>query len=71
MVSFKTKSGRIIEVPSVEEDAVINDGIADDNDTFELTDDWFDTADLKINGKLVRQGRARNLVSTKPDGNMK
>ncbi len=32
---------RKIIIPSPEEDAVINAGIADDPDTFELDDEWF------------------------------
>ena len=39
-----TKSGRIIEMPTPEEDAKINAGIAADPDTFELDDAFFATA---------------------------
>jgi uncharacterized protein (DUF4415 family) len=31
----------------------------DPDDAPELTDEWFDTADLKINDRLVRRGRPR------------
>ena len=33
-----------IVIPSPEEDAIINAGIADDPDTFELDDEWFANA---------------------------
>ena len=33
-----------IVIPSPEEDAAINAGIADDPDTFELSDEWFSSA---------------------------
>lgn len=38
---LKTKSGRWVEVPTPEEEAVINAGIAADPDTYELTDEEF------------------------------
>ena len=38
---LKTKTGHFIELPSDEEDAEINAGIAADPDTYELTDDDF------------------------------
>lgn len=38
---LKTKSGRAVELPSDEEDADINVGIAADPDTYELTDAEF------------------------------
>lgn len=31
----------------------------DPDDAPELTDEWFDAADLKVDGKLVRRGRPR------------
>ena len=31
----------------------------DPEDAPELTDEWFERADLKINGKVVRRGRPR------------
>ncbi len=37
----KTKTGRVIELPSDEEDAIINAGIAADPDTYELSDKEF------------------------------
>ncbi len=37
----KTKTGRMIEIPSDEEDAIINAGIAADPDTYELSDQEF------------------------------
>ena len=36
-----TKSGRILELPTPEEEAAINAGIASDPDTYELDDEWF------------------------------
>lgn len=38
---LKSKSGRLIEVPTPEEAAAINAGIAADPDTYELTDEEF------------------------------
>lgn len=42
--TIKTRSGRVIELPTEEEDALINAGIAADPDTFELDDEWFKNA---------------------------
>jgi uncharacterized protein (DUF4415 family) len=39
--TIKTRSGRVIIMPTAEEEAQINAGIAADPDTFELDDDWF------------------------------
>ncbi|MDD5027907.1 MAG: hypothetical protein AUJ20_10445 [Comamonadaceae bacterium CG1_02_60_18] len=39
--TIKTRSGRIIIMPTPEEEAQINAGIAADPDTFELDDAWF------------------------------
>ena len=39
--TIKTRLGRVIELPTPEEDAQINAGIAADPDTFELDDEWF------------------------------
>ncbi len=36
-----TKSGRVVEMPSDEEDEIINAGIASDADTYELSDAEF------------------------------
>ena len=38
------KRKRKIIIPTPEEDAIINAGIADDPDTFELDAEWFDNA---------------------------
>lgn len=38
---LKTKSGRVVQVPSAEEEALINAGIAADPDTRELDEKWF------------------------------
>ncbi len=40
-MQIKSKSGRMITVPTPEEDAAINAGIAADPDTFELNDEQF------------------------------
>ena len=37
---MKSKTGRLIELPTPEENDAINAGIAADPDTFELTDEW-------------------------------
>jgi len=42
--TIKTRSGRVVELPSPEEDARINAGIAQDPDNPELDDDWFKRA---------------------------
>ena len=38
------RSGRMVLLPTPEEDAAINKGIAEDPDTHELDDDWFERA---------------------------
>ncbi len=43
----------IVNKPDMKKDWV------DPDDAPELTDEWFDTADLKINDRLVRRGRPR------------
>ena len=40
----KTKSGLLIQKPTKAEDALINEGITADPDSFELSDEWFDKA---------------------------
>jgi uncharacterized protein (DUF4415 family) len=55
---LKTKSGRLVELPTPEEEQLINAGIAADPDTYELTDaEW-----AKIKPTL-RRGRP---VATHP-----
>ncbi|MEI6572868.1 MAG: BrnA antitoxin family protein [Alphaproteobacteria bacterium] len=39
-IFVKSKTGRLIELPTPEENEAINAGIAADPDTFELTDEW-------------------------------
>lgn len=39
--TIKTRSGRVIIMPTPEEEAQINAGIAADPDAFELDDEWF------------------------------
>lgn len=46
--TMKTRSGRVLEVPTPEEDAAINAGIANDPDTYELGPTEF---------KQLRRGR--------------
>ena len=41
---LETRAGRQIELPTVEEDAVINAGIAAGRDSHELDADWFKRA---------------------------
>ena len=43
-MQIRTKSGLFIQKLTKEEDALINAGIAADQDTFELSDEWFDEA---------------------------
>jgi len=38
---LKTKTGRVIELPSDEEEILINQGIKSDKDTYELTNSEF------------------------------
>jgi uncharacterized protein (DUF4415 family) len=40
-MSLKTKSGRLVELPTSKEDADINAGISADPDTYELSDEEF------------------------------
>ena len=39
--TIRTRSGRVVELPTQQEDARINAGIAADPDTRELDDAWF------------------------------
>lgn len=39
--TIKTRSGRVVELPTAEEDARINAGITADSDSPELDDAWF------------------------------
>ena len=43
-MSLKTKSGRLVEIPTADEEAAINAGIAADPDSRELDDKWFSEA---------------------------
>ena len=43
-MQIKTKSGLLIQKPTKVEDALINEGITADPDSFELSDEWFDKA---------------------------
>ncbi|MBS3953610.1 MAG: BrnA antitoxin family protein [Methylomicrobium sp.] len=67
---LKTKSGRVVELPSEEEDAEINAGIVADPDTFEWTEENFNNAvrfnDLpeSLKTKLRGKQKAPTKVST-------
>ncbi len=71
-----TKSGRLVELPTPEEEAQINAGIAADPDTYELSEEWFKTArpakevlppDLyaRLTGTAVPKPRSTSIRSTK------
>ena len=67
-----TKSGRRFELPTPEEEAQINAGIAADPDTLELDDEWFARAkpaseffDAKTYQALLSIRRGRPPGSTK------
>ena len=49
--TIKTKSGRVLTLPTDEEEVLINAGISADPDTFELTDEQFSQL------KPVKMGR--------------
>ena len=40
-MSVKSKSGRVFKLPTVEEESAIQAGVAEDPDTYELTDAEF------------------------------
>jgi hypothetical protein len=44
MQTIKTKSGRLVQLPSEKEEAAIREGIAKDPDAREWTEEDFDTA---------------------------
>lgn len=58
---LKDKSGRLILLPTPEEDAAINAGIAADPDTFELTEEWF--AKAKRMGGRPKAAQPKQQVS--------
>lgn len=66
---LKTKSGRVIELPSDEEDAQINAGIAGDSDTIEWTEENFKNATrfdaLPESLKTKLRGRGKQKSATK------
>lgn len=49
--TVKTRSGRVLELPTPEEDEAINRGIAADPDTYEVSDEDFK--------RMKRRGRPR------------
>jgi uncharacterized protein (DUF4415 family) len=66
---LKTKSGRLVELPTDEEAAEINAGIAADPDTFEWTDEDFKRAvpfsALPEDLQAVLRGRGKQKAATK------
>ncbi len=66
---LKTKSGRFVELPTEEEDAEINAGIASDPDAFEWTDDNFKNAipfsALPETMQVTLKGRGKQKAETK------
>lgn len=62
---LKTKSGKVVEMPSEEEDAQINAGIAADPDTFEWTEEnfknavRFDELPVSLQNKLRVRGKQK------------
>ena len=61
-----TKSGRVIEMPSDDEDVIINKGIAADSDTYQLTDAEF--LQLKRVGRpLAETTKARITIRVDKD----
>jgi len=58
---LKDKSGRLFLLPTPEEDAAINAGIAADPDTFELTEEWF--AKAKRMGGRPKAAQPKRQVS--------
>jgi uncharacterized protein (DUF4415 family) len=58
---LKDKSGRLFLLPTPEEDAAINVGIAADPDTFELTEEWF--AKAKRMGGRPKAAQLKRQVS--------
>lgn len=75
-MSTKTKSGRVVRMPTPAEDARINAGIAADADARELTDEFFasakpaaDALDAETLAKLAsikkRRGRPLGSVAEK------
>lgn len=66
---LKTKTGRVIELPSEEEEAQINAGIAADPDTFEWTEKNFKNAmrfdELPVSLQDTLRGRGKQKAPTK------
>jgi len=56
--TVKTRSGRVLVLPTSEEDAAINAGIAADPDTYELGDD-----EIKALKPLGKRGRPAGQVN--------
>ncbi len=63
---LKTKSGRVVQVPTAEEDALINAGIAADSDACELDDEWF--ANAKPASEVLAPQIYAELVAKRPHG---
>lgn len=60
---LKTKTGRLVKLPTAEENAAINAGIASDPDTRELSEDEFkQLKPIKPRGRPLGSGRKVQLT---------
>ncbi len=66
---LKTKSGRVVHMPTPQEEAAINAGIAADPDTCELDAQWF--AKAKPASEALSQETYATLVAKRPRGRPK
>lgn len=68
-MSLNTKSGRVVHMPTPEEDAAINAGIAADPDSHELDAEWF--AKAKPANEVLSPEVYAALVTKRPRGRPK
>ena len=66
---LKTKSGRAVQMPTLEEDAAINAGIAADPDSRELDAEWFSKA--RPASEVLPPEMYAALVAKRPRGRPK
>jgi uncharacterized protein (DUF4415 family) len=66
---LKTKSGRLVQLPTHSEEAAINAGIAADPDARELDDQWF--AEAKPASEVMPPDVYAALVAKRPRGRPK
>jgi len=66
---LKTKSGRVVHLPTPEEDMTINAGIAADPDACELDAEWF--AKAKPASEALTKDMYATLVAKRPRGRPK